>query len=298
LLSDLAIFVSNIDSAKVPETDEEHIRLGNRAFYDEIGWESDGNDFVDAKLYEDVRSVSSEYRRNCHKRINEHIAYGGKYLVDVASGPIQYPEYVEYSNNYEYRICVDFSLSALKQAKSKLGDKGIYVLGDITNMPFKDNSVDAAISLHTIYHVPKEEQVKAMNEVNRIIKPEKTGVIVYSWGQNSKLMNWFFFPKKVARYFKIFAIRTLNLWKNTHIKEHTSRGLYFYSIHHKKLLPQLNFKYEIKSWRSVSSPFLRLYIHKFLFGKQLLKYLFRLENKYSNKMGLIGQYPLFILRKD
>ena len=125
-----------------------------QGFYNEIGWEKTDSNFIDAARFEDLRTVSDEYRSKCHLRINDFINKKGKYMLDIASGPIQYQEYLTYSNDYEYRICADISFAALKEAKKKLGSKGLYFLCDITQLPLKNNVIDGIVSLHTIYHVP------------------------------------------------------------------------------------------------------------------------------------------------
>jgi uncharacterized protein YbaR (Trm112 family) len=107
-------------------------------FYDQIGWQkgkADSPQFVDALKWEDLRPVVSEYVHQCHLRVNRYIQPHGKYFLDAGSGPIQYDEYLTYSAGYEFRICLDLSLLALKEARKKLGDKGIYILGDVTNIP-------------------------------------------------------------------------------------------------------------------------------------------------------------------
>ena len=40
-------------------------------------------------------------------------------------------------------------------------------LADVTNLPLKNDIVDAVVSLHTIYHVPKDEQRKAFMVYSR-----------------------------------------------------------------------------------------------------------------------------------
>jgi hypothetical protein len=48
-----------------------------------------------------------------------------------------------------------------------LGDKAICLLCDITNLPIKEGMVDGFIALNTIYHILKEEQIKAITELYR-----------------------------------------------------------------------------------------------------------------------------------
>ena len=108
-------------------------------FYDEKGWFADeAGNYEDAVIFEDLRDVTKDYIKKCHDRVNRFLNPSGTYMLDAASGALQFQDYLQYSENYKYRICVDFSFQALTEAKRKLGDKGICVLCDMTNMPFKD----------------------------------------------------------------------------------------------------------------------------------------------------------------
>ena len=187
LLPQLAIALTQGASAGrarlAPETDNV------MRFYDEVGWQSDGdNAFRDAQLFEDLRPVSQDYIHRCHLRVNRYLAPRGTYLLKVASGPLQYPEYLTYSQGYDVRICADVPLTALRAAKEKLGDRGAYVQCDVTRLPFKDAAMDGFVSLHTMYHVPAEAQADAFRELERVLKSEKTGVVIYNWGRHSVAM--------------------------------------------------------------------------------------------------------------
>jgi len=297
LLKDHAIVGK--DSVMDSETSAvEKIKMENRSFYDDKGWEDVDGDFEDAVLFEDLRDISKNYINKCHDRFGEIINQGGEFIVDVASGPIQYDKYIEYHKNFDKRVCVDFSISALKQAKKKIGDKGIYVLGDITNMPFLDNSMDSVISLHTVYHVPKKEQIIAFHEINRITKQGNKSAVIYSWGNHAFFMNLFLFPRQLLRIIKVSLISILYWGRNAHKKANTSRGLYFYSYKRRHLVKQLNFNFDITVWRSVSVPFMRFYIQKFLLGKAILRCIYKLEQSFPHFMGKIGQYPVFIINKE
>jgi SAM-dependent methyltransferase len=164
------------------------IKKDVQEFYDNIGWDKSDDGFSDASIYEDLRPVAAEYIQRCHQRVKQHLPDSGRYLLDVASGPVQYDDYVAYSAGYERRVCADISLRALVEARRRLGDKGLYVVADIANLPFADNTFDGVVSLHTIYHVPAAEQEKAFNEIHRVLAPERPAVVVYSWGARSPLM--------------------------------------------------------------------------------------------------------------
>ncbi len=99
-------------------------------FYEKFGWNPQSNgELGDALLFVDRRPVSARYLSNCHRRTGHFLPGKGVYLLDVASGALTHPEYLEYSENFSYRVCVDFSLEGLRQARKKLGEKGICILG-------------------------------------------------------------------------------------------------------------------------------------------------------------------------
>ena len=129
-------------------------------FYNRFGWKKHNKVFKDAELFEDLRENSSEYVKKCRLMLNKFIPIKGVNLLDFASGPIQYKEYLTYSKNFKYRHCVDFSSDAIKIAKKKIGKKGKYYNKDFNKISFKENFFDCVISLHTIYHINKKDQKK------------------------------------------------------------------------------------------------------------------------------------------
>lgn len=180
----------------------------------------------------------------------------------------------------------------------KLGDKGIYALCDITNLPFKDNSMDGIVSLHTIYHVPANEQYKAFYEVHRVLKHGATAVVVYSWGNHSILMKIVLFPLNLIRFFA----KVIRMFTPKQNKSYASSEpkLCFYPHNYKWFDKEVRrlFNCDIASWRSVSVSFLKAYAHNWLLGKQLLSFIYLLEDKFPRFLGIFGQYPMFILKKQ
>lgn len=295
LLQHLAIALDE----RIPAKDTRDVALRSekqdvQSFYDEIGWQGNEEDgFIDTQRYEDLRPVSRAYVQKCRLRVKKYIKPAGGYILDVASGPIQFQEYRSYSSSYEIRICVDLSFRALKEARRKLGSKGVYLLADITNLPLKDEVVDAAVSLHTIYHVPKDEQKKAFEELYRVLIPGSSAVIVYSWGPRSLLMNLTLFPVLVIRGVRKLLRRVAG--KKGRMRE---PELYAYMHAYGWFAgPGWGFDLDIVSWRSLSHHFSRLYAHQWLFGHQILNVFAWLEDRWPRLMGRLGQYPMLIIRK-
>ncbi|MEO5998443.1 MAG: class I SAM-dependent methyltransferase [Chitinophagaceae bacterium] len=291
LIKDLAI----IDSPdKVIQQTINADKQWVKNFYDEKGWIANAEgDYADAVIYEDLRDVSRDYLVKCHNRVNRFLKNSGKYMLDAASGALQFPEYLQYSANYQYRVCLDFSFQALLEAKKKLGDKGLFILGDMTNMPFKDGVMDGFISLNTIYHIPKEEQVIAINELYRVLATNGKGVVVYDWFKHSAWMNIWMFP---FRGFVFIKNRLLDGVSKLLGTRGVNRRLYFYSHTPKYLLSKLP-PYQLKVWRTLSVHFMRYYIHSWLFGKQILNWVYRQEEKEPELCGLRGEYPMFVFEK-
>ena len=127
-----------------------------RQFYDQVGWQEVSEGVYQNARYEDLRPVSREYIHRCHLRVSRHIQPAGRFLLDAGSGPIQYPEYLEYSKGYQYRVCADISHVALQEARKRVRDHGLFVVADVADLPFKPDAFDGIVSLHTIHHLPQE----------------------------------------------------------------------------------------------------------------------------------------------
>ncbi|HEY9772476.1 MAG TPA: class I SAM-dependent methyltransferase [Planktothrix sp.] len=287
-LPHLAIARKNQARGRV--TDREAVRELAK-FYDEFGWKKSaaGDDFCDAQVFEDLRPVSAKYIRDCHLRVNNYLPSSGKYIADIASGAIQFDEYLTYSQNFQYRVCVDVSMLALKEARARIGDRGIFVLGDIVELPIHSDSVDAIVSLHTVYHVDHNKQHAAFDELHRVVKPKAPAVIIYTWGNHCTLMNILGLPAAMTKPF-----RDALQGRRAH-----SPAIYF-QPHGPSWFEQKNWGFVVDRyvWRSVSVTFLKTYVHKWFFGAQILLLVYWLEQQFPALMGLIGQYPLFIVRKS
>jgi ubiquinone/menaquinone biosynthesis C-methylase UbiE len=271
-----------------------------RQFYDRTGWKKNHDGFfADAARFEDLRSVSREYRHVCHLRVKRYLRKdGGRFLLDVASGPVQYPEHRSYSDGYDFHICGDISLSALREAKSRLGYAGKYVQCDITRLPFKSMTIDGVVSLHTIYHVPAQEQAAAFEEVVRVLKQDCRAVVVYDWANHSFLMNIATAPRLAKKAFqRIFSV--LRKKKQGEESIQADAKLYFHPHGHSWVRRNLVSRYnmDIVVWRSVSVPFLRMYVHNRLFGNLFLRIVYKLEEAFPNILGRIGAYPMFVFYK-
>ena len=262
-------------------------------FYNQFGWkQNDEGNFVDGDAYEDLRPVSQEYMYDCNIRIKRYLQPQGDYLLDAASGPIQFDEYLEQSKHYRYRLCVDLSFLALQEARKKLGDRGIYLVTDMTDLPLKENVVDGVVSINTLYHIPKDEQINAFREMYRVMKPGSSGILIYSWGRRSHLNNFLVLPQKVWRKVKTFFQRA------TKYSGYDPDLLYFHAHPRSYFTKErLGFEPDLKVWRLISVPVQKFWIHGALGGKAILRWIYRLEDRKPEWCGKVGEYPMFVFKK-
>lgn len=290
--------------------DKSEIKREVQEFYDEYGWQQIGDGLYQNSRYEDLRPVSKEYVVRCRERVEEYLPEGGHFILDGGSGPVQYPEYIEYSRGYDKRVCLDISQLALKEARRRIGDHGFYVVGDLANLPFKQDVFDAVISMHVIYHLPMEDQESAFREFFRTLVPGGDAVVIYSWGRHSLLMRlaepvvrlagWF-----VRLYSRIrFGKQRPLKYDGKEIDKETATlltkpGLYSFKHDHRWLENRIGDLpgFEIRVWRTASSAFLRALVHRQFFGRFWLRLLFWLEEKFPNLLGRIGQYPMVLYQK-
>jgi SAM-dependent methyltransferase len=269
-------------------------------FYDQVGWHEVGQGIFQNARYEDLRPVSREYIHRCHLRVTRHLRPTGKYLLDAGCGPIQYPEYLEYSRDYQFRVCADISIVALQEARKRIGEYGLFVVADIANLPFKPGVFYGVVSLHTIHHLPVEEHVRAYEELYRLLAPECTGVIVNGW-VSAPLASLADGLVRLARKLKVGNLKVerseMNLQpqasnmqpKGTFIRKHNAAWL--------KREVGSRMPVEIWVWRSVNVHFLRTFIHPRLGGRWLLRLLYWLEERFPHFLGKNGQYPLIVIRR-
>jgi len=105
------------------------------------------------------------------------------------------------------------------------------------------------------------------------------------------LMNLFVFPYKVYQHLvkRIVKIKP---------SLSTQPDIYFHAFNRGYFSPtRLGFEIKTYVWRSVSVPFMKIYIHGGIIGKSLLKWIYKLEEKHPTKAGNFGEYPMFYFNK-
>ena len=260
-------------------------------FYNTVGWETEGEITEDARRWEDLRECAKEYVSKCRLRVLRHIPETGENILDMASGPIQYKEYLEYSGNFKKRYCVDLSSSALEIAKKKIGDHGVFLHGSLFDIPLEENSFDCTVSLHTVYHIDKDKQEEAVRKLLYITKPGKPVIIVYS--NPNTFIKFLKLPFSLLRR----AMRVLKKLVKKREKE-GDLSLYFYS-HPNKWWDRFSDVAIVKilPWRSFGSDDQKRLMPNNKMGRKMFAVLFNLEEQFPDFFVNHFQYPMIILTK-
>lgn len=288
---------------------ETDVKRDVRRFYESVGWQQIGDGLYQNARYEDLRPVSQGYLHHCHLRVGRHLSPEGECLLDAGSGPIQYPEYLSYSSGYRYRVCLDISRRALREARERIGGHGLYVVGDVANLPFKSAAFEGVVSLHTVHHLPADEHERAFRDFHRVLRRGGKAVTVYSWGSRSPLMRLFRLPIRGAFWLIKLYRRIIGEAEEpgppVEAPEPGAQALlsssgtftfkhdYGWMRDHLADLPG----FDIRVWRSVSAQFLRAFIHGPLFGAFWLRILYAVEELFPRLLGRFGQYPMILFEK-
>jgi ubiquinone/menaquinone biosynthesis C-methylase UbiE len=274
-----------------------------RQFYDQIGWQEISKGAYQNARYEDLRPVSQEYIRRCHLRVNRFLRDTGRFLLDAGSGPVQYSEYLTYSQGYAKRVCLDISFVALQEARKRIGEHGLFVVADVSRMPFSQEAFDGVVSLHTLHHLPVEDQLKAYQEIDRVLSPGSSAVVVNGWTDSvlMRRMNWLvrgmeWLGKQISSMREKEQTNPETLG-DSKAKKDSPTGTFTRKMDAQSLKMELAGKvaFEIFCWRSVSVRFLRAVVHNLLGGRIWLRLLYNLEERFPHYFGEKGQYPLIVV---
>lgn len=151
-----------------------------RDYYDKKGWVADSEGrLTENILFRDVRGGKGVYE--------EKIASQPRNLFDGRSGTLlivgggDLPDsHIRAADLFEKVICIDISERALELSKNKLSNKGKYYNASVLDIPLSDNTVDAVLCAHMLYHVDRANQDRAVREMIRVTKQGGRVLIIYS----------------------------------------------------------------------------------------------------------------------
>lgn len=99
-------------------------------------------------------------------------------ILDLGCGSGRHCKMIIQNNNKV--IGIDISKKQLKIAKGK-NKNGIFIKGDVVNIPVKDDVFDAILFIATLHHLNTEkERIESLNELKRVLK-NKGNALISVW---------------------------------------------------------------------------------------------------------------------
>ncbi len=247
-------------------------------YYKSLGWSTQNGIYHDTLVNENLQHAALQYNTDTKRRVLRILqslpSSRFNSLLDCASGPVQYPEYLEYSRLFTKRVCVDFSETALQAARVNLiKDSQLnceFICANFLDLEIKDNSFDAAISLHTLYHVQLEKQKQFVEKLIAVTKPGGLVIVVYSN------------PLSLRSFLRIPSVVIMRSWGwlrgKLSGKKINSNGLYC-KRHRRLWWAQFNKLGQVSyyTYRLFTSSFENKFIHDNKLGALVYKTLFRFE---------------------
>jgi ubiquinone/menaquinone biosynthesis C-methylase UbiE len=86
---------------------------------------------------------------------------------------------------------IDTSPAMLEIARKRLGDTADLHLGDATQMPFEDDSVDLAYSMFVLHEMDHDIRLGTLGEMKRVVKPDGHILLIdFHAGRARPLKGW------------------------------------------------------------------------------------------------------------
>jgi SAM-dependent methyltransferase len=258
----------------------EDIESRVRKFYDSEGWVID----EEGKTGEDRHfRALSESRGTYDEEIRQKtVAYfdGLKGILLIAGSGDLPQSHMLAAEKFARVVCVDISWRALEIGKSKLGAKGDYHQASILTLPLPDESVDAVLCSHVLYHIDKKDQEKAVKELIRVLKPKGRMVILYR-NPNSPL-------NLIQRFVRFLQVNKILKKDKLYVYSYPlSWWSQFEELCRVRILPC-----DIMSYNQA-----RIFFPSEVLRRWLFSWAARFENQHSHLATKLWSYPRIILDK-
>jgi SAM-dependent methyltransferase len=130
----------------------------------------------------DYRTTFWEGRGREYEDLAERIALrkllptsGGR-IIDIGGG---FGRTVDLYTTYREIVLMDYSMSQLLDARSRLGEQGItYVAANVYEMPFQEGTFDAAVTVRVLHHL--SDVPTALRAIHDILQPGAAFVLEYA----------------------------------------------------------------------------------------------------------------------
>lgn len=219
-----------------------------KAWY-EKNWQGQIGDTKAKKHHEDLSNLGQRYIQAGEQRyIEEMSARSGNYFLDIRCGA---QPRLDASKGHQYHVCLDLSLSGLRQCRDILGARGIFVVGSATNPPLAKEFATTVLAAHCIYHISVDLQPIALRQLYLLVA--KGGIF-----------NVFYFNPSLFEMVATWRVRTLiRALKRNRRNEATS---YFHPLPKSRMAEVINKDIGAREWAARPIRFFSLNVSRPIFA--------------------------------
>lgn len=118
------------------------------------------------EVYEKESIISEPVK--CYPIVTRRLEELEGTLLDVGCGNGAMLSYLSHNLFDQFSLYgIDLSSKAVKIAKNELGNKAEVCKGNVEELPFKDETFDVVICMHSFHHYP--HPMKALSEMRRVL---------------------------------------------------------------------------------------------------------------------------------
>lgn len=265
-----------------------------REFYDKVGWTVVDGKTVDEQLFGDreLGPIRMALRQERAARLREALRLAGPplNLLEVGCGGNPATSLLDLCSHY---TGVDFSRTGLEVARQRLMPMNIpFTLKEATtsDLPFADQSFDAAYSAHALYHIPNvHEQATAFREIARVVR--SGGVAVLLMANPRPLL----FPVRLAKRLLADTPYLSDVLNRLRTKPPLPYRPMPIGWMRRQLAP---FGEVSVSCHTLDSTWQNQHVSEYsMFGKLLWSVAHHAERRFADSIAHLGNYVQIVLRK-
>ncbi len=255
-------------------------------FYDGYGWvDQGGGESGEDRHFRQFPPAYARYTAQSTKRTLALFRNCRGSLLIVGCGDMP-DSHKQIAAGFDHVTCMDISTVALAIAERRLGPGASYLRESIVDTTLPDKQFDAVFCAHTIYHIDKAEQAKAIVQLMRVMKPGGRAVIVYANPRSPVTI-----PGEILRWTK----RQMG----TRRDPRSAQSLLYYHAHPLRWWRRFATEYQVTflPWEVIGSRPARALLRSDRLAAGFFKSAAWLETRIPQVSVLLWQYPIVILDK-